>query len=160
MSDPDPGTPEQSGSHASSRSGWSGRQSSTHAPSNIQLAIQLSPEEPDDLLNGQTIKPYVEFRTGGGNIDPWKMMIDAQCLAKRGHMALHKYYPNSAVDAAATAIIMGSLPGCWQNVVAKYPTAHQRFQYIVRKFTGGHNQEANLVWMRGCCLRRPMKSML
>lgn len=118
------------------------------APSNIKQAIRLSPEEADAQLNKQNNKPYVELRTDEGNTDPWIMMMEAQCLAKRCHMVLHKDYPSSAVDAAATAMIMGSLRVCWQNVVAQFPTAHQSYMYVKRKFTGGHKQEANLVWMR------------
>ncbi len=62
------------------------------------------------------------------------------------HMAYYKAYPDSAVDSAASQLLMGSVPEHWQDIIATKETANLAFDYVLEKFTGGVNQEANLAW--------------
>lgn len=93
------------------------------------------------------MKPYLELEGDGSNVGPWIKMLDTQALNKRCHMALYKDYPKTTVDVAATALLMASLPKHFQRAIATCSTAHQAF-FFIRKFIGGENQEANLVWQR------------
>jgi hypothetical protein len=63
-------------------------------------------------------------------------------------MALFKQRPDTAVDAAAMQMLVVSLPDHVKNAVSRFATAYDAFHYILDKFTGGKNPEANLVWRK------------
>jgi hypothetical protein len=63
-------------------------------------------------------------------------------------MAYFKDYPDSTVDSAAFQLLMGSLPEHWQNIISTMDTAHQAYDYIMAKFSGGSNQQVNPNWQR------------
>jgi hypothetical protein len=106
----------------------------------------MTPEEADAQLSSQTVKPYVILGTGGSNYYSWNKMLVTQARANRCYMAVKKDYPDTAVDAAATQLLLGSLPPNFQAAVSCLPTAHQGYKYIVDKYTGGANQAANKMW--------------
>ncbi len=49
------------------------------------------------------------------------------------------------MDSAAAQLLMGFVPEHWQDIIATKATANLAFEYVLEKFTGGANQEANLV---------------
>jgi hypothetical protein len=75
-------------------------------------------------------------------------MLTTQARAKRCYMALVKDYPDTAVDAAATQLLMSTISTTFQQTVSCYPTAHRGYNHILDKFTGGKNQEANYTWQQ------------
>ena len=100
-----PGSPSHGSGGRSFRpftAGNQGQTSSGLAPSKIEEAILMTAEEADAQLSSQTVKPYVQLEDNGVNVKSWLKMMTTQSQAKRCHMALHRDYPESAVDAAAT----------------------------------------------------------
>lgn len=73
-------------------------------------------------------------------------MLDTQEITKWFHIAVYRDYRGTAMDVVATTLLMGTLPKHFQRAIARLPTAHQAFNYLMETFTGGKNQEANLVW--------------
>ena len=116
-----PGSPSHGSGGMSSRphpTGYRGNTSSGLAPSKIADAILLTAEEADAQLSSQTVKPYVQLEDNGVNVKSWLKMMTTQSQAKRCHMALYMDYPESAVDAAATQLLMNSVSAYFQGVVA------------------------------------------
>jgi hypothetical protein len=84
---------------------------------------ELTAEEADAQLSSQTVKPYVTLGNGGSNFHSWNKMLLSQARIKRCQMALYKDYPDSAVDAAATQLLMSSISPMFQRSVSSLPTA-------------------------------------
>jgi hypothetical protein len=74
----------------------------------------------------------VTLLVDGRNIRPWIKMINNTAQMKRCHMALHKDYPDTAVDAATTQLLMSSVSGYFQKLIAYIPTAHRSYTYVTK----------------------------
>jgi hypothetical protein len=109
---------------------------------------ELTAEEADAQLSSQTVKPYVTLGNGGSNFHSWNKMLLSQARIKRCQMALYKDYPDSAVDAAATQLLMSSISPTFQRSVSSLPTAYRGYMHIKEKYCGGTNQEANFTWQQ------------
>jgi hypothetical protein len=107
---------------------------------------EMTAEEADAQLSSQAVKPYVTLGNGGSNFHSWNKMILSQARVKRCIMAYYKDYPDSAVDAAATQLLMSSISPTFQRSVASLPTAYRGYTLIKEKYCGGTNQEANFSW--------------
>ena len=121
--------------------------------------VLLTPEQADAQLGTYTVKTYVRLLDDGRNIRPWMKMVRDTAAIKRCQMAIQREYPDTAVDAAATQILMSSVSEHFQNVIASMPSAHSAYQYICKLFVEGHNQNANTVWFnswrRACSPQNP-----
>jgi hypothetical protein len=109
---------------------------------------ELTAEEADSQLNSLTVKPDMTLGNGGSNFHSWNKMLLSQARVKRCLMAFYKDYPDSAVDAAATQLLMSSISPSFQRSVSSPPTAHRGYKHIKEKYSGGKNQEANHTWQQ------------
>ncbi len=120
--------------------------SGSGATPSASVERKLTPEQADAHLSIQNVKTYVHLLDDGRNIRPWMKMIRDTAAMKRCLMALQYEYPDTAVDAAATQLLMSSISDYYQNIISTLPTAHRSYQYVTRRFMGGHNHNANTVW--------------
>ncbi len=112
----------------------------------ISGAGRLTPEQADAKLSMHNMKTYVRLLDEGRNVRPWRKMIRDTAAMKRCLMAMQQDYPDTAVDAAATQLLMSSVSDYFQNIISTLPTAHSSYNYITRRFMRGHNHNANTVW--------------
>ena len=106
----------------------------------------LTPEQADAQLGTHTVKIYIKLQDDGCNIRPWMKMVRDTAAIRRCQMALQQEYPDTAVDAVATQILMSSVSENFQNIIASMPSAYSAYNYIRKLFVEGHNQNANTVW--------------
>ncbi len=108
--------------------------------------VLLTPKQADAQLGTHTVKIYIKLQDDGCNIRPWMKMVRDTAAIKRCQMALQQEYPDTAVDAAATQILMSSVSEHFQNIISSMPSPYSAYNYICKLFVEGHNQNANTVW--------------
>jgi hypothetical protein len=94
------------------------------------------------------VKVHIKLRDKGHNILIWKSAYLAANEAKGSLPAVLEAMPGTLHDAAALLLLYESVPEEWQGELAELGSAYDAYEYICRKFIGGHNLQANMDWLQ------------
>jgi hypothetical protein len=76
----------------------------------------------------------------------WQKDVQNVANSKRIKHCLDEEHPNTAGDSLAMSLVTERIPDVWVDRALDMPSAKQAYDWLVRKFTGGYNEEQIRKW--------------
>eukprot|EP00884_Botryococcus_braunii_P001654 jgi/Botrbrau1/1148/Bobra.0162s0039.1 len=128
----------------------SASEQSTSTPTREPCTPSTSRGEGDNLpkVIATQVKVHVKLQTKGQNFVVWQNAFLAANDSKGSLPAVQEAMPGTIHNAAALLLLYESVPEDWLGEVSSKPSAYDAYIYICKKFTGGHNVQANADWLK------------
>jgi hypothetical protein len=134
----------------SSEASKSASEQSTSTPTRDPCTPSTSRGEEDTLpkVIATQVKVHIKLQYKGQNFVVWNNAFIAANDSKGSLPAIEEAMPGTTHNAAALLLLYESVPEDWLGELSCKPSAYDAYIHICKKFTGGHNPQANADWLK------------